>query len=369
MLRNHTVENHISHPVVPLHPLSNTGAILPSKTIRNVGIDWLQVSFKGRLAFSSKYVVKQMDIETKIFKMVSGIYYNNELIATATHTPKSPILDPALVIIKIENKQLYVSDPVQLMQDFQKEFNLTFVNITRIDLFRDFNELKYGLTANNLITKFVKGEYLRKGKGEFRLIGNSCRGIDYSYLRFGGNTSDFQVYMYNKSKEMREVKHKPWIVERAGVVGVDTSRDFWRLEVSCKNCKKEVVSLKTGEFKVPDLTYFEDDRNVQSYYYALISKYFGFCHNTGKSRLSREKPVEIFTEEEESVKVYNPTNCVSSNRTNKMVLRHLENYCEFMRGESIMGDLDRRVFIEDYIHVHALEDYYVNKVSLGYRLL
>lgn len=178
------------------------------------------------------------------------------------------------------------------------------------------------------------------------------------------------MYIYNKSKEMREVKHKTMDHRKGGrqVGGWILHEIFGGLRCRAR-IVKEVVSLLSGEVKVPDLTYFEDDRNVQSYYYALISKYFGFCHNTGKSRLSREKSIELFSNEEEDVKVYNPSNCVSSNRTNKMVLRHLENYCEFMRGESIIGDIDRRVFVGDYIYLHGLEDYYVKKVSLGYKLL
>ena len=369
MLRNRTLSDHILHPVTNLHPLSNTGAILPSKIIGNVGIDWLQVSFKGRLQSGGKYEVKMIDLETKIFSKVYQIMYNGEIVASATAEPKSPILDPALLIIKIENKYLYISDPVLLMQDFQKEFKLTFVNITRIDLFRDFNTLKYGLNPQNLIHRFVKGDYMKRGKSEFKIFGNSNKTIDFSYLRFGGNTSDFQVYMYNKSKEMRDVKNKPWIIERAKAVGVDTSQDFWRLEVSCKSSKKEVVRISTGEVCNPDLNYFASSKKISEYYNALLIKYFDIRENSGKSKTARERKIELFNDDSDQIYILTPKNQKESNRTAKMVLRHIEFYNEFMRGESILGDLGRREFLDDYVHIHALEDYYVKKVSLGYRLL
>lgn len=369
MLRSKSLSNHVLHPVTNLHPLSNTGAILPLKHVGNVGIDWLQVSFKGSLKSNHKYEVKLIDLETKIFSKVYHIIYNGEVVASATAEPKSPILDPALLIIKVENKHLYISDPILLMQDFRDVFKLVFCNITRIDLFRDFNEFKYGLKPHSLIEKFVQGVYLRRGKGEFKIFGNSSKKLNFSYLRFGGNTSDFTVYLYNKSKELREVKFKPWIIERAQAVGVDTSRDFWRLEVSCKSCKKEVVNVSSGEVINPDLSYFASSVNVYEYYSALLVKYFDIRVNTGNSKTSREKKVELFSGVSDQLYILNPKNHKESNRTAKFVLRHLERYNEFMRGESILGDLDRRVFLDDYIFVHGLEDYYAKYISLDFKLL
>lgn len=369
MLRSKSLNCHVLHPVTNLQPLSNTVAILPHKHIGNVGIDWLQVSFKGRLISNAKYEVRQIDLETKIFSKVYHIIYGGEVVATATTDPKSPILDPALVIIKIENKHLYVSDPILLMQDFRCVFKLVFCNITRIDLFRDFNEFKYGLKPHTLIDRFVQGVYLKRGKSEFKIFGNSNKKLDFSYLRFGGNTSDFQIYLYNKSKEMREVKTKPWVIERANAVGVDTSRDFWRLEVSCKSCKKEVVKVTTGEVSNPDLSYFASPVNVFEYYSALLVKYFDIRVNGGKSKTSRERKVELFSGVSDQLYILTPKNHKESNRTAKIVLRHLEKYNEFMRGESILGDLERRIFVEDYVHVHALDDYYAKSVSLDFKLL
>lgn len=220
-----------------------------------------------------------------------------------------------------------------------------------------------------MIDKFVQGVYLRRGKGEFKIFGNSSKKLNFSYLRFGGNTSDFQIYLYNKSKEMREVKLKPWIIERAQAVGVDTSRDFWRLEVSCKSCKKDVVNVSSGVVSNPDLSYFASSVNVYEYYSALVDKYFDIRLNSGNSKTSREKKVELFSGGSADLYILNPKNQKESNRTAKIVLKHLESYNEYMRGESILGDLDRRTFLDDYVFVHGLEDYYAKKISFGFKLL
>lgn len=344
-------------------PLSNTGVVGALNYIGNIGIDWLQVSFWGTPTPSGLFSVKMMQYSTKIFKSVAELFYNGELLGNMTFNPISPIIPSGTLIFKFENSILYKYDAVKLVLIIQKGLGLIYKGISRIDLFSDFNSFAYGLAPYNLISRFLSSEYLKIKNSKFDVRGRNGEKIDYEFLKFGSNTSDICCYLYNKSQEMKDVKLKPWIVERWKYLSLDLFRDVWRLEFSIKKCNFDVVSKLSGELNSMSLEFFDIYENINNLYYSLVDSYFSFCYNDGKSKKIRNKGLVLFVNKYEPVKLCEFTNKIDSKRANKIFVKHLHIYNNNLRGKSIMGDLERDNVLNDYLVLHDLVKWYNSKVK------
>jgi len=197
------------------------------------------------------------------------------------------------------------------------------IKINRVDLAADFNTFKNGLTAKKLINNFLTCDFIKTGRGKFYVIGEQKKYIDAQYLRFGKGDSDVSAYLYNKSKELDQVKDKPYIRATWAGAGLDVSKDVWRLEFSLKSQALKLYQTNTGESMDVTSELITNRKFLLDLYLSMQSKYFSFQLKENQKNKSRWKRVALFGDEFE---VYDIVRCPDesdSSRKNKIFLKTL----------------------------------------------
>ena len=277
-----------------IRPSSITVEILPKAQIAVPSIDWLQFHFTGKFKESSNYDTIQLPYGTRHFKNVYDIYQKKYKKASITNTPSSPVIHPDTNLIKLENRELYYFEPVRRLITIGTEYNLHYLNCSRIDLCIDFNTFSNGLHPEDLIKKFFSCEYLKKGMSNFIIQGKQTRTTNVHYLKFTSKKATISSYLYNKSKELRDCKRKPYIIKRWEENGLDTNEDIWRLEFSIHSTKFNITDLETGETERFNPLYIDNKIYLHYVLCALLSKHWDFRINDGLSKIARMKQIKFF---------------------------------------------------------------------------
>jgi hypothetical protein len=195
-----------------LHPAgANSGGL---KYI--VGIDWAELSLRGDLSFLYKrdeyekkhFKVSRLDIRTKHFNHAYNLYYRGVLLGTLLAGPRSSVIPVELVQFKIENQFFYKEIPVgklsHIIKLFLDDFELTFNNYTRLDVYIDFNHFRDSLPFSRFVHLYSSGAIETKGKiskwNPFysKKDGKMC----LTGFAMGSRSSDKFVRCYNKSLEI-----------------------------------------------------------------------------------------------------------------------------------------------------------------------
>lgn len=344
--------------------------------MKRVNIDWLQLSANGILQPEKNVTVVLKDFQTRHFKKVAEVFDGSLKIGTLMYDPHSKVLARDLHIFKLDNQFCYRENPIKYSCDILRKIGLTPTGITRLDLAIDFVRFDYRNTLPaDFIKRFLSGRYLKLGEmKKYKLQGQQNEtDHTFDYLRFGSNTSPIAVYMYNKSKEMEEVKMKPYIYDQWQKDGLtDTEEDVWRLEITLKGNKMKVVDKETAN--IIDVTIdklYEDNTILERLFNAIVSKYFRFKLNDGKANKSRMKDIILFND------IYHcPDDIVidrdkkDHTRSDKIFIRKLENVNNELRQkvttENNAGVIDLLNAGEDFLswftQSRSLVEYYNNVV-------
>lgn len=266
------------------------------------------------------------------------VLYGNYTIATIACQPKDERYRQDGGAIKINNAVLYVADWYFILTDVLKTLGWEPLNITRVDLAADFNFFMNGLSPETFLRKYVtkvNASYLRMGSNKFCLYGiKDMRCTIYDSIRWGSRQSGVSVYMYNKSKELNEVKDKPWIREHWAKAQLSSTKPVWRVEISISSqgCGLKdmynalVHNLFIDEFMTPELT--------RDMFKTYAAKYFAFVKTDPKAKRKRDlQPVELLDLQAECVmKPISLKECHDTGRMERIVsnkLQKLYNYvCE-----------------------------------------
>lgn len=272
---------------------------------------------------------------------------HNYHYCTILTCPFSSVIDRRGCLLKLSNRELYQPDFATRLINFLPNYGLVFQTISRLDVCYDFNLLKDGLSPTKFIKGFVAGKYLKNGQPTYTLLcdtradkreyivdnimsridankpqnrdelraeisnsiyhmiarseGTKCkiRGSakavrDVHYVSFGSHTSGVCSYIYNKSKEMREVKDKPYIREMWKLNGLDIHKDVWRIEISIKADRKTVFDMSTGEYFNITTDHLKMQKDIETLFYTYAERYFQFRINNLTQNKSRMPTLEIF---------------------------------------------------------------------------
>lgn len=290
----------------------------------HVQIDWFQVYFRGLFEKTPAFSLVSTGVRSKIFAVIDKVMYKDKFFGFLSYKPLSGIIPDNAFILKVDNSFLYSKEFENVYYQFCTFCGLKYQNITRLDFCTDFNYFENFRDPERLIKDFFVGNIVYPKKAIFKIIGRSCRVPIPDYLRFGSNLSDMSVYLYRKSLEMKEVKFKPWIFDQWKTLGIDSTKDIWRLEFSLKGGHHFLKSKITGEeIKFTDKLAFDDDLSL-TFFEALLQKYFTFRTNEPTKRINDLKEIklfEIFNNEYEH-KVIQEREEV--NRSNKIFIKKLE---------------------------------------------
>lgn len=162
------------------------------------------------------------------------------------------------------------------------------------------NTLKNGLKHSTLIRGLQNGKYLKNNQGQakqnFEVQSKTNRIMECNSISFGSLSSAVKTKMYNKTKEMNDVKYKPYIVESWQKNGIDTNKDVWRIEISIKADMTNIVKLDTGETFRLTTDRLKLSTDIQNIFYTYAARYFSFKINDGKKNKTRMPSLEIFPE-------------------------------------------------------------------------
>jgi len=305
----------------------------------SINIDWLQLFCKcenfSNSALKFGYSAILQEYQSRHFKEIWFIYLNDEKIGELQNKPHSNIINSGNCVLKIENKCLYQLHLKSWVTTLLEVLKLEFVSISRIDISCDFNEFENNYQCEQLIHDFVSGRICKHGKNKFKLQGSHTNILNYDYIKFGSNTSEITYYLYNKSKELAEMKNKPWIVDTWNLNNIDTTRDVWRLEFSIKKLSKSVVDVDTGEvIDNKSLEILEPEKYCNVFKF-IISKYWKFSRADHYNRLvDKDKcpKIKYFDFINNSCKLLRISEKKSSNRMDKVFLKKLLSLDEETKG-------------------------------------
>lgn len=328
-----------------------------------LNIDWLQLYCTGIMSDVVGYKIERMEYSTRIFKFIDVISLNGKKICTATHTPFSSVLERDMVIIKFENYLLYEKELFLVVDNFLKDFNLTYKNISRLDIAADFNTFYKKRNVQNFLNDFLKNNVRKIGKANYKLQGCQKSTHVVDYLRFGGNSSEVSAYIYNKTKELNEVKMKSYIVDTWRSSGLDVDAGVWRLEFSIKSSAIKMLDKQSGDLQDISLENIKDKCFREKMFMALYEKYFCFRTNTGQSNVSREKKIVLFKNDFADTERYFVRGLGDATRADKIFIKKMEiSNCELRDLKKYYREKENDILF-DFVIEKGLEDYYLQKIK------
>ena len=258
-----------------------------------LSIDWLQLYCWNSGGFNPEYDTMThhfADIGhgSKVFRKIYNVVdADGCLIGNISLDPYSDAINKNTVIFKAENNILYEPDAIPRIFAFLAEAGLHYKGITRIDVAYDCNEFYGGLKPQKLLDNYFNMRYLKLGNndpwvkmsGGYKLKfrannsqkikldgdGQTVGAFRASSVTWGQRSSDIQVQVYNKSKELREVKMKHHIVDWWKQNGLETEEsDVYRVEIRITNAKtlKNSTNGKLFKLQASDLLLQEQIENL-----------------------------------------------------------------------------------------------------------
>lgn len=357
-----------------------------------IAIDWLQLychtpldkvmnsklgTFEPVLkSRSGSYEVCLQDYSIRQFKNVYEIKKDNEVLAVITcNPPANSVLKQETAIVKIINRCLYQKELKKFVLDMLKDLNLTFISVSRIDICVDFLKFDNGMTGNELIKKFVSEKFIKSGKqtswtlhadSGVRDEGKTRNFLNYHYLRFGKKGGECNYYIYNKSKELAEVKTKPYIIEHWESCGYEENQgDVWRMEFSLKSGNNGVVH-DGGEGEVLDLKNLSilEPLNYTAWFINYFDRHFKFYKNDGKKRKDRNREIKLFKNLKPSTIKIKLSRKKDSGRRQRTFAKQLNELNQELRNDVPSLGMMADDLLRFYISQYSLESYASKRLGI-----
>lgn len=331
-----------------------------------INIDWLEVfghldcalpsdTYFDELMYSKKYKFEKQDYSGRTYRHKYKVYDGSDnYIYDVYIIPTSSILKPNSCTIRLSNSECYNSNCFEDLEVFMSDIGFKFNNITRLDICHDSNNLKNGLTHENLLKGFLSGRFRLNRRLKFNLYGSNTgsdfSGISIDYQRrkklpiteitkdnelsadltttgakWGSQKSAVGVKIYNKTLEMREVKRKQSIINSWKDNGLNLEKDVWRVEISLNSDSLKWLDVESGELFTLTTRSEELTKDLERTFFSICNKYLKFKINNGEDRVSRMADLEIFSERtiHRKVRRYREDNIEKSNKMEKYMVKRL----------------------------------------------
>lgn len=313
-----------------------------------INIDWLSYSaygIVGETTLFNRYKVIPKEHGSQVFKSLASIINNDTLeeVAQIQYNPRSSALKPNLCIVKIVNRCLYEYDYINLIRTINEGLNLEYNALSRLDICADFFTFKH-IHPHELIKQFLAKKLRRYGKSKYVLHGNQDRKQEYEYLRFGSPSSEVVTYLYNKSLEMREVKHKPYIVRQWSQLyypygDVSPAPDVWRLEFRLNGDNINAICDEHAELHALNINELSTKEIQRRLYSALVNKFWRWA-KAGAEKFVDCREVDMFDLDKSAF--------VISNRKDER--QEVRKAITFLKGlNEVISDCNFGIVVEDIL--------------------
>lgn len=267
--------------------------------------------------------------------------------------PNNSSIPSHYVAVKVANRVLYSGVWSLYLHAALKALRLTINNITRLDLCLDFQQFADDMLPYDFMRTYLqdsaKGEqtYIRKHSNQFTIVANKTiksekhpNGTTYASdkttiklhdqdaevgfdegeeiksctpffqtIRWGSRQSAVMVEMYNKSKELKDKHHKPYISALWQEVGLIATPDrpVYRIEISITSKGLGYQSMTSVKAKdAPDKTTFsklaaediDTQGKLESIFWSYAAEYFTFYRFKSSCKWRKDMPiVQLFPRE------------------------------------------------------------------------
>lgn len=286
---------------------------------------------------------------TSIFKSQFILKTNGIELCTIVAYPHSSILPQNSGMIKIANWVLYSPHCSELVADMFASLSFEFKRVTRADICVDFSHFSNGLDPHAFIKWFFSNSIHKRDKSKFKAIGSANNGLVFDYLKFGSNYSQICSYLYNKTKELDEVKAKQWIYDLWLRHGWNSVTPVWRLEFSLKFQSKRVLSTDSGELSQFTLDELFDPIFRRNLFASLLVSHFSFFtiieRNRGTQIVHDKVDYQLLNFNEfENIPLVNMP-CEAGSKKNKLLVKRLYDlHSEMKENTTIQSVLDMRTY-------------------------
>lgn len=338
-----------------------------------INIDWLQLNCRSDdydYFTSGEFELRATDIRTRNFLIIDEFFVDKRKTATIARKPSSSALDANIILIKFDNWLLYQKNLKEIIKQFLNILKLIPVNITRFDIALDFQRFNKNMLPGQLIKRFMSNKYLKIGKGKGSLHFNHNYHFISEYIRFGSNQSNICYYLYNKTKELNDVKKKPYIEDCWKENNFNMKKDTWRLEFSIKTGNVDIFNTYTGEVdeiknretKELNLDLILNFDFFKSIFYALVKKYFTFYQNTGGKKC-RMPVIDLFGDFKVEKNMQYVTKKIENGRADKIFLNKINSLNDELRFIAKDAELveAQKKLINHFIRSRNLEKYAIKK--------
>jgi len=334
----------------------------------------VKLPYKDYETVKTPYNIKREDYGTKNFRAIFKISLpSGEEFATLTAHPLEQMhMDMDGGLLKIHNKFLYQKNFFTYVKELLRDLQLKFVNITRIDICYDF--LSFDTMSVKEFINSISGEtpdILKEKKIHISTEGESVSVDKGQYtggtdtVTFGRRSSDMYYTLYNKTKELLDVKMKPYIHDHWRSHGWDGKASIYRLEFVFHSSTKGLV-LDTGE-----VISFKDLSMIEHYidmYRSYFSKCFKFVETeyTKKGNLKKQSrctPVILFSELKIKPVIIELSDKKDSTRTDKSFINNLNKLNQELRGNDFELGLVGDTLISYVVASRDLKDWAAKKFN------
>lgn len=249
--------------------------------------------------------------------------------------------------LRLTNRYCYYDNAANLMAEFIARYGYEFQRIAKVDVALDFVRFDSGDYPQRFLARYIAGAYSKINQSNIAARGrDEFHGRQWTSCSWGSEKSPVLTRFYNKSKELAEVKDKPYIRQAWALCGlvddVVTMRKFvdgewvepdvWRVEFSVRSGVRDWVKIDneltrkthtTKKFSIRnDLSCYATRPMILRTFASLALHYFHFKHyREGMSKYKSEDK-QLFDFEGEVQEFYS-VDKVATSRSKSMVVERL----------------------------------------------
>lgn len=228
--------------------------------------------------------------------------------------------------LRFVNRYCYFDYAARIMSDFIVSYELEFRRIARLDLAIDFVKFDSGDKPADFVRRYVHHKYAKVYQANRALYGEDrWDGCTDDSISWGNKKSMVVTRLYNKTKELKQVKDKPWIRQawfESGIIDDPTlitktidgqvkDVDVWRLEFQINSSARQwyFIDKEDGgqESVMHTLECYETRQQMVLAISCLVKHYFSFRkYKRGRRKYDcRPKILFDFKEVDETYKLSN----------------------------------------------------------------
>lgn len=273
-------------------------------------------------------------------------------------------LDPNGVHLRLTNRSCYYEHAAAIMLDFVNKYGFEFMRIAKIDLALDFERFDTGDYPNAFLRRYIEGQYSKINQSNIAARGrDEWAGRKWDSISWGAERSPVVTRFYNKSKELAEVKDKPYIRQawaECGLIddvvtmckrmpdGEDVKRrkvvadgwykpDIWRVEFSVRSAVKRWVTIenenspKRNKLSIRNtLDMYVERSQLLHMFASLAHHYFHFKYYfEGRSKYDADDKLLFHFDTEQSF--YKVEKLATSRPKSDLIERLIRNLDEYVR--------------------------------------